>query len=181
MLQIWDHFFLNLDKSLENPRLCPREETRWLTGIFYLENGWLFISLGTLFFLLLWTENVKFWITVKRRKILHSYSQLDTCSFCRYMVYTVYILYCAYTFRDSLRNTYSVLKGTVSWDRFQKFSQKFTEPGLTKGRTWFLNFFRGSNDFIIQNVYLLRLMPVCVGLILVSCLFLSVPLITSGV
>ncbi len=72
-------------------------------------------------------------------------------------------------------------KGTVSWDRFQKFWQKFTEPGLTKGRSWFLNFFRGSNDFIIQKVHLLRLMPVCVGLILFSCLFLSAPPITSGV
>jgi hypothetical protein len=42
-------------------------------------------------------------------------------------------------------------------------------------------FFRGSNDFIVQKVYLLRLMPVCVGLIMVSCLFLLVPLIKSGV
>jgi hypothetical protein len=42
-------------------------------------------------------------------------------------------------------------------------------------------FFRGSNDFIVLNVYLLRLMPVCFGLILVSCLFLLVALITSGV
>jgi hypothetical protein len=41
-------------------------------------------------------------------------------------------------------------------------------------------FFRGSNDFTVQKVYLLRLMPVCVGLIIVSCLFLLVPLITSG-
>ncbi len=31
-------------------------------------------------------------------------------------------------------------KGTVSWDRFQKFWQKFTELDLTKGRGWFLNF-----------------------------------------
>ncbi len=30
------------------------------------------------------------------------------------------------------------------------------------------------NDCILQKVYLLRLMPVCVGLIMVSCLFLSV-------
>jgi hypothetical protein len=35
-------------------------------------------------------------------------------------------------------------------------------------------FFRGFNDFIIQKVYLLRFMPVCVGLTMVSCLFLSV-------
>ncbi len=33
-----------------------------------------------------------------------------------------------------------LLKGTVSWDRFQNFWQKFTELGLTKGRGWFLNF-----------------------------------------
>jgi hypothetical protein len=36
-------------------------------------------------------------------------------------------------------------------------------------------FFRGSNDFIVQKVHLLRLMPVCVGLIMVSCLVLLVP------
>jgi hypothetical protein len=33
----------------------------------------------------------------------------------------------------------------------------------------------------LQKVYLLRLMPVCVGFIIVSCLFLSVPPNTSGV
>jgi len=38
------------------------------------------------------------------------------------------------------RITYSWFKGTVSWDRFQKFQQKYTELGLTKGRGWFLNF-----------------------------------------
>ncbi len=32
------------------------------------------------------------------------------------------------------------LKGTVSWDRFQTFWQKFTELGLTKGRGRWLNF-----------------------------------------
>ncbi len=41
----------------------------------------------------------------------------------------------------SANSTYvQVFKGTVSWDRFQKFWQKFTEPGLTKVRSWFLNF-----------------------------------------
>ncbi len=65
-------------------------------------------------------------------------------------------------------------KGTVSWDRFQKFWQKFTEPSLTKGRGWFLNFFRGFNDFIIQKVYLLWLMPVCVGLTMVCLLLIFV-------
>jgi hypothetical protein len=33
----------------------------------------------------------------------------------------------------------------------------------------------------MQKVYFWRMMPVCVGLIMVSCLFLSVPPITSGV
>ncbi len=33
-----------------------------------------------------------------------------------------------------------LFKGTVSWDRFQKFWQKFTAPGLSKERSWFLNF-----------------------------------------
>ncbi len=42
-------------------------------------------------------------------------------------------------------------------------------------------FFRGSNDFIMQKVYLLWLMPVCVGLIMVSCIVLLFPLITTGV
>ncbi len=39
---------------------------------------------------------------------------------------------------------YFSLKGTVSWDRFQKFWQKFTELGLTKGHGWFLNFLWAS-------------------------------------
>jgi hypothetical protein len=33
-----------------------------------------------------------------------------------------------------------MFKGTVSWDRFQKFWLKFTELDLTKGRGWFLNY-----------------------------------------
>ncbi len=36
------------------------------------------------------------------------------------------------------------LKGTVSWDRLQKFWQKFTELDLTMGRGWFLNFLWAS-------------------------------------
>jgi hypothetical protein len=52
---------------------------------------------------------------------------------------------------------------------------------LTKGHGWFLKFLGGSDNFIMQKVYLLRLLPVCIGLINVSCLFLSVPPITSGV
>ncbi len=37
------------------------------------------------------------------------------------------------------------LKGTVSWDRFQKFWQKFTQIGLTEGCGWFLKFL-GASD-----------------------------------
>jgi hypothetical protein len=33
-----------------------------------------------------------------------------------------------------------------------------------KGTRLVFEFFGGSNDFIMQKVYLLRLMPVCVGL-----------------
>jgi hypothetical protein len=44
-----------------------------------------------------------------------------------------------------------------------------------------IEFFRGTNDFIVQKVFLLRLMPVCDGLIMVSCLFLLFHLNTSGV
>ncbi len=39
---------------------------------------------------------------------------------------------------------HKLLKGTVTWDRFQKFWQKFTEFCLTKGRSLFLNFLRAS-------------------------------------
>jgi hypothetical protein len=73
------------------------------------------------------------------------------------------------------------LKGLSHEIDFKNFDQKFTELGLTKGRGWFLNFLGGSNEFKTQKVYLLRLMLFCVGLIMVSCLFLSVPLITSRV
>ncbi len=40
-----------------------------------------------------------------------------------------------------------ILKGTVSWDRFQKFQQKYTELGLTKECGWFMNFLRGLQWF----------------------------------
>ncbi len=77
--------------------------------------------------------------------------------------------------------TNSFFKGNVSWDRFQKFWQKCTELGLTKGRGWFLKFLGGSVDFVMQKVYLFWWVLVWVGLIMVSCLFLSVHPITSGV
>jgi hypothetical protein len=76
---------------------------------------------------------------------------------------------------------FGTLKGLSHEIDFKNFDQKFTELGLNKGRGWFLNFLGGSNDFKMQKVYLLRLMPFCVGLTMVSCLFLSVPLITSRV
>ncbi len=41
-----------------------------------------------------------------------------------------------------------------------------------------LKFFRVSDDFMMQKVYVLRLMSVCVGLIMVSRLFLSFLIIT---
>ncbi len=37
----------------------------------------------------------------------------------------------------SMSSCPSKLKAVVSWDRFQKFWQKFTELGLCKGRSWF--------------------------------------------
>jgi hypothetical protein len=58
---------------------------------------------------------------------------------------------------------------------------KNSELDLTKGRGWFLNYLGAPMIFLIQKVYLLRLMPVCIGLAMFSCLFLSVPPITSGV
>jgi hypothetical protein len=51
---------------------------------------------------------------------------------------------------------------------FKKCVQKRTELDLTKGRGWFLNFLGGSDDFIVQKVYFLRLMPGCVGLIMLA-------------
>jgi hypothetical protein len=39
----------------------------------------------------------------------------------------------------------------------------------------FWKFWWGSDDFIMQEVYLLRFVPVCVASIRVSCLFLSFP------
>ncbi len=47
--------------------------------------------------------------------------------------------------------------------------------------TWLVFEFFKRLDFILQKVSLLRLMLIWVGLIMVSCLFLSVPPITSGV
>ncbi len=40
----------------------------------------------------------------------------------------------------SVFNNHIIFKGTVSWDRFQNFWQKFTEQSLNKGRGWFVNF-----------------------------------------
>ncbi len=57
------------------------------------------------------------------------------------------------------------LKG-LSHEINKKNFDKFTEPCLSKGRGCFFKFFKGSNDCIKQKVYLLRLMPVWVGLIM---------------
>ncbi len=139
-LQIGDHFFLNVDSSLQNPRLCSREVTidgwlayfTWKTGGFSFrwEHYYLFYYCGQK----MW--DFQPWRGGKYCIPIHSLTYVLSAVIWR--IYTV--LYCACTFRDSLRNTYSVLKGTVTWNRFQKFWQKFTEPGLTKGRSWFLNF-----------------------------------------
>ncbi len=48
-----------------------------------------------------------------------------------------------------------------------------------QGRSWFLNYLGAPTILIMKKVYVLRLMPVCIGLAMFSCL--SVPLITSGV
>ena len=53
---------------------------------------------------------------------------------------------------------------------FQKNLTQFTELDLTKGTAGF-QFFRGSVDFIMQKVYLLRFMPVSVGLIMLAAYF----------
>jgi hypothetical protein len=37
-------------------------------------------------------------------------------------------------------SVFSYIKGTVSWDRFQKCCRKWTDLGLNKGRGWFFNF-----------------------------------------
>jgi hypothetical protein len=58
-----------------------------------------------------------------------------------------------------LRELQPALKGLSHEIDFKNVDKKFTELGLTKGFGWFLNFFRGSNDFKMQKVYLLRLIP----------------------
>jgi hypothetical protein len=63
---------------------------------------------------------------------------------------------------------FSLPQGTVSWDRLRKVWQKFAELGLSTGRGWFLNFVGGSDDFLMQKVYLLRLMQLWVGFIMLS-------------
>ncbi len=57
------------------------------------------------------------------------------------------------------------VKGTVSRDRFQKFWQNLQNQAFLRDAAGF-SFFRVSDDFIMQKVYLLRLMPVWVGVIM---------------
>ncbi len=78
-----------------------------------------------------------------------------------------------FSFLDSLKG----LSHEIDFKNVDKNLQNLAYPRDAAG---FL-IFCGSYDFIIQKVHLLRLMPVCVGLILVSCLFLSAHPITSGV
>jgi hypothetical protein len=70
---------------------------------------------------------------------------------------------------------YSLIEGTVSC-----FDKKILELGLNYRRGCFL-FFRGSDDFILQKVYLLRQNASLRWLNNVSCHFCQSPLITSGV
>jgi len=39
-----------------------------------------------------------------------------------------------------VKNFYLALKGLSHEIDFKNFDEKFTEPGLSKGRNWFLNF-----------------------------------------
>ncbi len=75
----------------------------------------------------------------------------------------------------------AVLKGLSHEIDFKNFDKNLTELGLTKGHGWFLKFLGTPDYFIMQKVYLLRLMPDCFGLIMVIYLYLSVPPITSEV
>jgi hypothetical protein len=63
---------------------------------------------------------------------------------------------------------------------FKGLSHEIDFKNFDKSLQNFFDLFRGSNDFIVQKFYLLRLLSVCVGLIIFSFLFLSVPSITSA-
>jgi hypothetical protein len=66
----------------------------------------------------------------------------------------------------------ALIKGTVSWDRFDKFDKNLQDHWRpNKGTGWVLKFFRCFDDFIMQKVYSLWLMPVCVGLIMLAAYF----------
>ncbi len=71
-------------------------------------------------------------------------------------------------------------QGPIPEEIYQRLSHEIDFRKFDKNSLVF-EFFRGSSDFIMQKVYLLRLMPVCVGFIMVTWSFLSVPPITSGV
>jgi hypothetical protein len=88
---------------------------------------WLLCSWLSLF---ISVSNKKYLISIFGRMSFHT---RDTVQF---SIYAVRI----WTIEESHRNVWK-LKGTVSWDRFQNFWQKFTELGPTKGRCWFFNFF----------------------------------------
>ncbi len=54
----------------------------------------------------------------------------------------------------SHRKILQMSKGTVSWDRFKKLWQKFTELGLNKARGWFLNFFAASMILNAEGLFI---------------------------
>ncbi len=47
-------------------------------------------------------------------------------------------------------------KGTVAWDRFRQYCQKFTDVGLNEGRGWFLNFLEAPMIFSWNKTSSLR-------------------------
>jgi hypothetical protein len=53
----------------------------------------------------------------------------------------------------------------------KNFLTKMYRKKPYEGMWLVFKFFRGSDDFLMQKVYLLRLMPVCVGLIILAAYF----------
>ena len=52
-----------------------------------------------------------------------------------------------------VRPTTGIVLGYLKGPSHEIYRHKFTEQGLSKGRGWFLNFLRGSDDFIIPTVH----------------------------
>jgi hypothetical protein len=88
--------------------------------------------------------------------------------------------------QKSLTNKYRKIKFenhycTNKKYRLKGLSHEIDFKNFNKGTQLVFKFFRDSNDFKMQKVDFLWLMPFCIGLSMFSCLFLSFPLITSGV